>query len=101
MNEFNLNVSDLEAWKKRIESKMEYIRQTIKTGIDLVEITIAAPNGKIFYFNEHDLPFKLELEASILLWDSLEYYQEQITEIDYHIELKKNETKMDNIRGDL
>ena len=94
-------LSELQSKRDYIAGKMEYIRQCIRAGIGSIELTVKDPeNRESFYFSKHDLPFNLELEASILLWDALDTYQDQLAEIDYQIN-ELNEAKMDNIRGDI
>lgn len=100
MNETQLSVEDLQQWKERIQKKIQYIKAAHKSGIENVQITVTGTDKKVHYFNQHDLPFNLQLEASILLLDSMEYFEDQITEIEYHIQLKKHESKVDHISGD-
>lgn len=80
-------LSELQSKRNYIAGKMEYIRQCIRAGIGSIELTVKDPeNRESFYFTKHDLPFNLELEASILFWDALDTYQDQIAEIDCKIE---------------
>lgn len=92
---------ELQSKRNYIAGKMEYIRNCIRAGILTVQIIVKDPNNReSFFFTEHDLPFNLQLEASVLFWDALDAYQDQLAEIDYQIN-ELNETKMDNIRGDI
>lgn len=80
-------LSELQSKRNYISGKMEYIRQCIRAGIGSIELTVKDPDDReSFYFTKHDLPFNLELEVSILFWDALDAYQDQLAEIDCKIE---------------
>lgn len=94
-------LSELRSKRNYISGKMEYIRHCIRSGIGSIEFTVKDPeNRESFYFSKHDLPFNLELEVSILLWDALDAYGDQLAEIEYQIKVL-HEAKMDNIRRDI
>jgi hypothetical protein len=100
MNTDNL-LYELQSKRNYILGKMENIRQCIRAGIGSVEIIVKDPiNRQSFYFTEYDMPFNLQLEASILFWDALDAYGDQLAEIEYQIN-ELNETKVDNIRRDI
>ena len=99
----NTGITKYELQSKRnyIAGKMEYIRQCIRSGIGTISFTVhSATTLGSFFFTENDVPFNLQLEASILLFDALDAYGDQLAEIEYQIN-ELNETKMDNIDSDI
>lgn len=97
----DITLYELQSKRNYIAGKMEYIRQCIRSGIGTLSFTVhSATSLESFFFTENDVPFNLQLEASILLWDALDAYGDQLAEIEYQIN-ELNEAKMDNIRRDI
>lgn len=73
--------------KRAIQDKVMYLKSIIKSGIDHVEIfTRGTDQEETAYLNRHDIPFNLTREISILLFDSIEYYEDMIIEIEYQLD---------------
>jgi hypothetical protein len=96
--------------KEKLQSKIDYLKMIVNHEvIESVELTFKTfgydSAGVQYhidrYINQHDIPFKLNLELSILLRDSIEYYQEQIDQLNYEIEQYNDQTTMDNNGGNL
>lgn len=80
--------------KERLQKKIDYLKMIVNHEvIESVELTMKTYGydsaGKKYhmtrYINQNDIPFKLNLELSILLTDSIEYLQEQIELLNFDI----------------
>jgi predicted nucleotide-binding protein (sugar kinase/HSP70/actin superfamily) len=103
-------IEQLQQDKEKLQSKIDYLKMIVNHEvIESVELTIKTfgydSAGKQYhtdrYINQHDIPFKLNLELSILLRDSIEFLQEQIEVLNFDINNSDDQTTMDNNRGNL
>jgi hypothetical protein len=76
--------NDLAAYKRMLASKIESL-QFIGTNLartKRISIEVTLDCGSRLYIEQNIIPFNLEMELRILVGDSIDYYQRQLSNLE-------------------